>query len=66
MIMAKYKVIANFRDLQDDGFYYKAGDAFPRSGKKATKKRITELATDANRRKMPLIEEVKEEEEDEV
>ena len=59
--MAKYKVIEKFKDLQDNGFYYKAGDDFPRSGKKASKKRITELATDANRRGIPLIEEVKEE-----
>lgn len=59
--MAKYKVVCNFKDLQDGGFYYKVGDEYPRSGKKVSKKRLNELATDANRRKMPMIEEVEEE-----
>ena len=64
--MAKYRVITNFKDLQDNGYYYKAGDAFPRSGKRTpSKKRLTELMTDENRRHMPMIEEVKAEEEDE-
>lgn len=60
--MAKYRVVKDFKDLQDDGFFYRAGDAFPRSGKKVSKKRLGELASDENRRKMPLIEEVVEEE----
>ena len=60
--MAKYRVVVDFKDLQDGGYFYKAGDAFPREGKKTpAKKRLTELATDANRRKMPLIEAVEEE-----
>ena len=64
--MAKYRVITNFKDLQDDGYYYNAGDDFPRKGKKMpSKKRLNELLTDANRRKMPMIEPIEEENEDE-
>lgn len=60
--MAKYRVICNFKDLQDGGYFYKVGDEFPRAGKaRVSKKRFTELATDANRRKQPLIEAVEEE-----
>lgn len=58
-----YKVINKFKDLQDNGFFYNVGDAYPRKGKKASKKRIAELASDENKRGMPLIEEVEAEEE---
>lgn len=60
--MAKYRVVVKFKDLQDGGYFYKAGDMFPRAGKRVSKKRLNELSTDENRRKMPLIEEVVEEE----
>lgn len=56
-----YKVIVYFTDLQDDNHPYQVGDVFPRKGKRVTKKRIAELASNANRRGMPLIEEVPEE-----
>lgn len=56
--MAEYRVIVNFKDLQDNGYFYTVGDTFPREGKKVSKKRITELLTDANRRKTPMIEAV--------
>jgi hypothetical protein len=55
-----YRVIVRFKDLQDDNHIYNAGDAFPRTGYRPSKKRIAELASDKNKRKMPLIEEVKE------
>jgi hypothetical protein len=58
--MAKYRVIVNFKDLQDNGFFYKAGDEYPRAGKRVSKKRLAELASDANRRKTPMIEEIAE------
>jgi hypothetical protein len=53
-----YKVIKYFTDLQDNGYAYQVGDAFPHEGKEVTEKRILELSTDVNRRHMPLIEKV--------
>ena len=61
--MASYKVIKSFVDLQDDRFRYKEGDTYPRKGKRATKKRIAELASSENRRGEPMIEEIEEEDE---
>lgn len=58
--MARYRVIVNFKDLQDKGYFYKVGDEYPREGKRVSKKRLAELATDANRRKTPMIEELEE------
>jgi len=55
-----YKVIKFFTDLQDDNYPYNVGDTYPRKGKKATKKRINELAGSNNKQKTPLIEEVEE------
>ena len=55
-----YKVIVPFKDLQDGGYLYKAGDTFPRHGLNPDKKRLKELSTARNRRKTVLIEEVKE------
>ena len=57
-----YKVIKMFKDLKDNGYLYKEGDAYPREGKKVAKKRIAELASEENRRGEPLIAEVEEEE----
>lgn len=57
--MAKYRVVKDFKDLQDDGHIYKAGDKFPRSGR-AKKERIEELSTKDNLRKEIFIEEVDE------
>ena len=59
-----YKVICKFKDLQDNGYFYNVGDTYPRKSKKASKKRIAELAGSDNKRGMPLIEEVEEAEED--
>lgn len=53
-----YSVIKSFTDLQDDGFLYRVGDKFPRSGMVVTDERIAELASNKNRQKVPLIEEV--------
>lgn len=58
-----YKAIVFFKDLQDDKHEYNVGDEFPREGKKVTKKRIAELASDKNRRGIPLIEKVEDAEE---
>ena len=53
-----YRVIVYFEDLQDNGQPYNVGDVFPKGNKKVTKKRLNELATDKNRRHIPLIEKV--------
>lgn len=58
-----YKAITYFKDLQDDKYEYNVGDVFPREGKKVTKKRIAELASNKNRRGAPVIEEVADAEE---
>ena len=53
-----YKVIKYFTDLQDNNYAYYVGDTFPRNGVEAGAERIAELASDKNRRGVPLIEEV--------
>ena len=55
-----YKVIAYFEDLQDCMHAYNVGDEYPRKGFEVTDKRIEELATTQNRRKIPLIKKVEE------
>jgi hypothetical protein len=55
----KYRVINYFTDLQDGEHPYNVGDEFPRRGKTVTADRIKELSTDANRRGIALIEEVR-------
>lgn len=55
-----YRVIEYFEDLQDNRQPYNVGDVFPKGDKKVTKKRLEELATDKNRRHIPLIEKVEE------
>lgn len=62
--MAKYKVIHQFRDLQDNDHVYKVGDKYPRKGR-ATKARLEELSSDENKIGVPLIEEVEGEDGDE-
>lgn len=53
-----YRVIKLFTDLQDNDFLYNPGDEYPRVGLKATKARISELASSNNKQGAPLIEEV--------
>ena len=55
-----YKVIEYFEDLQDNGRPYNVGDVFPVDGNTVTAERISELASNQNRRRIPLIEEVAE------
>ena len=57
-----YRVIKLFTDLRDDNYEYHAGDEFPRKGLEVSEERIEELSTDKNRRRIPLIELVKEDE----
>jgi hypothetical protein len=55
-----YRVIEYFEDLQDNGQPYDVGDVFPKGDKKVTEERLNELATDKNRRRIPLIKKVEE------
>ena len=56
----RWRVISFFIDLQDGEHPYNVGDAFPREGRTVSEERTKELSTSQNRRKMPLIEAVKE------
>ena len=53
-----YKVIKSFTDLQDNNYAYYVGDTFPHNGVDVDAGRIAELASDKNRRGVPLIEEI--------
>ena len=55
-----YRVIKSFTDLQDNNYAYYVGDTFPHNGFEVGAERIAELASDKNRRGIPLIEEVAE------
>ena len=55
-----YKGIESFTDLQDDNYVYYVGDTFPRNGVEVGAERIAELASDKNRIRVPLIEEITE------
>ena len=55
-----YKVIKKFRDMQDGLHAYSVGDTFPHNGAEVSAERIAELASDKNRRHIPLIEEIAE------
>ena len=55
-----YKVIKSFTDLQDNNYSCYVGDTFPHNGVEVGAERIAELASDKNRRGIPLIEEVAE------
>ena len=55
-----YKVIKSFTDLQDNNYAYSGGDTFPHNGVEVSAERIAELASDKNRRHIPLIEEIAE------
>ena len=55
-----YRVIEYFEDLQDNRQPYNVGDVFPKGDNKVTKERLNELATNKNRRHIPLIKKVDE------
>lgn len=57
-----YKVIEEFVDLKDNNHVYNVGDKFPYDGRVISEERINELSGSDNKRKMPLIAEVKIEE----
>ena len=55
-----YRVIHKFYDLKDNNHAYSVWDTFPHNGIEVDAERIAELASDKNRRGIPLIEEVAE------
>jgi hypothetical protein len=59
-----YKVIKAFTDMQDGNYAYDhkdpARNTYPRKGLNVLQSRINELASDKNRQKTPLIEEIPE------
>lgn len=58
-----YRVIKAFVDLQDNNYKYDVGDTYPHKGLNVLQSRINELASDKNKQKTPLIEEIPEVEE---
>ena len=55
-----YRVIKAFVDLQDNNYKYDINDIYPRKGLNVLQSRINELASDKNKQKTPLIEEIPE------
>lgn len=55
-----YKVVKAFSDLNDNNYSYSVGATYPRNGVVVSEKRLAELSSKRNRRKMPLIEKVEE------
>lgn len=53
--MAKYVALSFFADLQDNGYEYNVGDAFPREGLSVSPERIRELSSESNLRGEPVI-----------
>ena len=53
-----YRVIHRFYDLKDNNHAYSVGDTFPHNGVEVDAERIAELASDKNRLRVPLIEEI--------
>lgn len=50
-----YKAIADFKDLKDDGYVYRAGDVYPRAGYDPTEKRLNDLLSSNNKRGRAVI-----------
>ena len=59
-----YRVIKAFTDMQDNNYAYDpkvpARNTYPSKGLSVLQSRINELASDKNRQKTPLIEEIPE------
>lgn len=56
----KYKALSFFRDMQDDGYLYKAGDEYPRAGYEPDAERIKALASNNNKHGAAVIVEIAE------
>lgn len=55
-----YIVVKHFTDLQDHGYKYVEGDAYPRKGYEPSAERIEMLSTKNNRQKTVLIKAIPE------
>lgn len=53
----KYKVIKQFRDLQDNDYIYNVGEKYPRKGR-FNKERVEELMSNDNKIGISLIMEI--------
>jgi len=51
-----YKVITQFKDLQDKNRVYNVGDKFPATKRKVSEDRLDELSGDSNKLGKPVIE----------
>lgn len=58
----KYKAVIFFKDLHDSNHAYNPGDKYPREGLQVSEKRLEELASNKNRRGVPVIEAIPEQE----
>ena len=56
----KYVTLIRFRDIDDDGHVYEAGEEYPRAGYKPKAARIKALLTDGNKVKAPVIKDAEE------
>ena len=63
--MEKYKVLENFKDLEDNEHIYlkdcEGKNIYPREGLEPTKKRIKELSSENNKIGKVLIQKIEEE-----
>jgi hypothetical protein len=57
-MMAEYRVVHDFSDLQDNSREYHMGDSFPRPGYEPSAQRLEELAGNDNKQHCPLIEKI--------
>lgn len=57
--MAKFKVVNDFTDLEDNNTLYKTGEEYPKGDYKPSKKRIEELSGVHPKHKRVFIEEIK-------
>jgi hypothetical protein len=53
-----FKANTRFKDLEDKGHIYNAGDPYPREGYEPTKVRIKNLSSKNNKEKKPVITQV--------
>lgn len=59
MAKKKFEAIVDFKDLQDNGKIYKAGDTYPKpANKKVEDDRIEELLSSENKMGKPVIKEI--------
>lgn len=53
--------VTEFADMTDNGYVYRPGDAFPRSGVEVNEERVAELMSNTNRLGVPVVIEKAEE-----